>query len=397
MVTVADRSDAAAATGARPVPVVETGLVHAHGLAALGAVILVALFGMIAATQLVAPDMMSRLPWMSWGRVRYAHTQGLLFGWLGNAFLAFLYHAVPILTGRPVTSRTLGRWLFGAWNFLVLVPGWLLVLGGHSQPLEWAEFPLVIDAFVMVALVLAAVQFLPPFFARGPEDLYVSSWYVIGGLVFTLFAYPMGNVVPEVRRRRQRRGVQRPVDPRRHRPVRDAAGAGGHLLRDPGLHRAADLQPLPVDARVLAAVLPLPAQRHPPLRLLGDPDGGAGHRDCRLGAARRRRGDRRRQPAAVGARRRLDAARARAALRAHRHRLLPGRQPPGRACRRRWPSTRRSTSPTGWSATRTWRCSGSPASRRWAGWSTPGSASRGRATTAARSRSPTGWWWSACW
>ena len=31
-----------------------------------------------------------------------------MLGWLGNAFFAFLYHAVPILTGRAVTSATAG-------------------------------------------------------------------------------------------------------------------------------------------------------------------------------------------------------------------------------------------------------------------------------------------------
>jgi cbb3-type cytochrome oxidase subunit 1 len=75
-------------------------------------------------------------------------------------------------------------------------PGWLLVLAGVSQPLEWAEFPPVVDAVVMIAFVMAIAQFLPPFFRRGLEDLYVSSWYVIGALVFTALAYPMGNLVP---------------------------------------------------------------------------------------------------------------------------------------------------------------------------------------------------------
>jgi cbb3-type cytochrome oxidase subunit 1/cbb3-type cytochrome oxidase cytochrome c subunit/cytochrome c553 len=120
-----------------------------------------------------------------------------MLGWLGNAFLAFLYHAVPVLTGRRVTSARLGWWLFGLWNFAVMAPGWVLVLAGISQPLEWAEFPLAVDAVVILGLVLAAVQFLPPFFRGGLEDLYVSSWYVIGALVFTLLAYPMGNLVPE--------------------------------------------------------------------------------------------------------------------------------------------------------------------------------------------------------
>lgn len=179
-------------------PRVETGLVYAHGLAALLTLFLSVAFGILASIQLLAPDTGAGVASLGWGRVRYAHTQGIMLGWLANAFLAFLYHAVPILTGRRVTSARLGRWLFGVWNLMIVVPGWILVLAGVSQPLEWAEFPLVIDAFVVIGLALAAVQFLPPFFSRGLESLYVSGWYVIGGLVFTLLAYPMGNIVPEV-------------------------------------------------------------------------------------------------------------------------------------------------------------------------------------------------------
>jgi cbb3-type cytochrome oxidase subunit 1 len=184
-------------TGARS-PSVETGLVHAHGLAALATLFVSVAFGIVASLQLLAPDLGANIPWLSWGRLRYSHTQGIMLGWLGNAFLAFLYHAVPLLTGRRVTSARLGHWLFGIWNFAVMAPGWILVLSGVSQPLEWAEFPLVVDAFVVAGLVLAAVQFLPPFFRGGLEYLYVSSWYIIGGLVFTLLAYPMGNIVPEL-------------------------------------------------------------------------------------------------------------------------------------------------------------------------------------------------------
>src|SRR5580698_1115723 len=177
---------------------VEERLVYAHGLAAIITLLISVAFGILASIKLIAPDLAGGSPWLTWGRVRYDHTQGIMLGWLGNAFFAFLYHAVPLLTGRPVTSARLGPWLFGLWNFAIVAPGWVLVLAGFSQPLEWAEFPLVIDAFVVLALLLAAIQFLPPFFSRGLEDLYVSSWYIIGALVFTLFAYPMGNFVPEL-------------------------------------------------------------------------------------------------------------------------------------------------------------------------------------------------------
>ncbi len=179
-------------------PRVESSLITAHGLAALVTLLASLAFGIVASIELLLPDLFGGIPWLSWGRVRYAHTQGIMLGWLGNVFLAFLYHAVPILSGRPVTSALLGRWLFALWNLAVMVPGWILVLAGISQPLEWAEFPTVIDVFVVAGLVLVAIQFLPPFFRKGIESLYVSSWYIIGGLVFTILAYPMGNLLPDI-------------------------------------------------------------------------------------------------------------------------------------------------------------------------------------------------------
>ena len=176
-------------------PITYSALIRAHGIAAFTALMLAVAFGILASLQFVLPELTSEIA--SWGRLRFAHTQGIMLGWLGNSFIAFLYFAVPILSGRPVTSEKLGWFLFSLWNFGVLLPGWLLVLNGYSQPLEWAEFPLLVDAVMIGGLSLAAVQFLPGFFSRGCETLYVSSWYIIGGLVFSLMSFPMGNIAPE--------------------------------------------------------------------------------------------------------------------------------------------------------------------------------------------------------
>ena len=135
---------------------------------------------------------------MTWGRLRYNHTEGIFFGWLGNAFLAFFYYAVPRLANRPVLSRKLGWFLFWIWNFAVTLSGWVLVLAGDSQPLEWAEFPLVVAAFVVLAFVLMVFEFALPFFRARLSDLYVSGWYIIGGIIFTMLAYPVGNLVPNL-------------------------------------------------------------------------------------------------------------------------------------------------------------------------------------------------------
>ena len=186
------------ASSLESLPETECALIRAHVHAAVITVFISALFGLLVSLKFSAPDLLAAHGWSTWGRLRYNHTQGIFFGWLGNTFLAFFYYVVPRLTNRPVTSRKLGWLLFAIWNFAVVLPGWTLVLMGWSQPLEWAEFPLVVDAFVVVAFALTIWQFVLPFFRVRLADIYVSGWYLIGGLVFTLLAYPVGNVVPQV-------------------------------------------------------------------------------------------------------------------------------------------------------------------------------------------------------
>src|SRR6266850_2175834 len=176
----------------------EHALIRAHGIAAIAMVVVSAIFGTLVAAKFVAPDFLGGEAWATWGRLRYNHTQGILFGFLGNAFFAFLYHAVPRLAERPVRSRRLGWWLFGIWNFCVVLPGWVLVCAGFGQPLEWAEFPLIVACFVVLGFVLAIVQFVTPFLKKGLPGLYVSAWYIIGGLIFTTLAYPVGNLAPQL-------------------------------------------------------------------------------------------------------------------------------------------------------------------------------------------------------
>jgi cbb3-type cytochrome oxidase subunit 1/mono/diheme cytochrome c family protein len=180
------------------IPATEHRLVRAHGLAALAMVVYSVLLGVSISLKFHWPDFLGGQAWLTWGRLRYGHTQGIFFGWLGNAFLMFLYHAVPRLAGRPVTSRRLGWALFFVWNFLVVIPGWILVQAGISQPLEWGEFPIITDVFVVLAFVLMAAQFVLPFFRTRFADLYVAAWYVIGAIIFTGLAYPVGNFVPEL-------------------------------------------------------------------------------------------------------------------------------------------------------------------------------------------------------
>ncbi|HEY4047882.1 MAG TPA: cbb3-type cytochrome c oxidase subunit I [Acidobacteriaceae bacterium] len=173
-------------------------LVRAHAIAAFVGLVLSALFGLAVSIKFHAPGFLGAHGWDTWGRLRYDHTQGILYAWLGNAFIAFLYYAVPFLTRRPVTSPRLGWIIFWIWNAIAVVGGWSLVLAGSSQPLEWAEFPLIIAAVIELSLFLLILQFGLPFLKCGASELYVSGWYLLGGLTFTFLAYPVGNLIPHL-------------------------------------------------------------------------------------------------------------------------------------------------------------------------------------------------------
>src|SRR5260370_8801550 len=169
-------------------PSVEYGLIRAHVYASLATVLISASFGILVASKFNFPEFLGGHAWLTWGRLRYNPTQGIFFAWLGNAFLAFFYYAVPRLANRPVLSPKLGWFLFCIWNFAVVLPDWVLVAAIFSQPLEWAEFPLVVDAFVVLAFILLVFVFVPPFVTPRVSHLYASGWVISGALCFTLLS-----------------------------------------------------------------------------------------------------------------------------------------------------------------------------------------------------------------
>ncbi len=173
-------------------------LVRAHTYASFIGLVLSALFGLIISIKFHAPAFLSGHGWDTWGRLRYDHTQGILYAWLGNAFIAFLYYAVPFLTRKSITSERLGWAMFWIYNVAAILSGWTLMLAGVSQPLEWAEFPLGIAAIIELSLLLLIVQFGLPFLKCGLSELYVAGWYILGGITFTALAYPVGNLLPHL-------------------------------------------------------------------------------------------------------------------------------------------------------------------------------------------------------
>ena len=54
-------------------------------------VCLFGILGVIAAVKFVVPDLFWSVNWMSWPRIRPAHVQGMIFGWLLPVYMCLFY------------------------------------------------------------------------------------------------------------------------------------------------------------------------------------------------------------------------------------------------------------------------------------------------------------------
>ncbi len=178
-----------------PGELVDERLVLWHMVAAMIFFGVALLAGFMVSLQFLQRYPLPGLEIFSPGRWRMVHTNGVAYGFLANAFLSGLYWAVPRLTLRPVFNRKLSWFIFWAWQAVVGATAVGLVLG-QAQALEWGETPVWIDPVALVGLVLVAVNFLAPIM-RTSGPMYVTSWYFISAMVWTVLVYAMGNFLPQ--------------------------------------------------------------------------------------------------------------------------------------------------------------------------------------------------------
>lgn len=189
-------------------PLINLGLVRAHLAAGFLFVVIAMLMGVFYSLQLNNLYPFPGIEFLSPGRIRMIHTNGVAYGFIMNAFLGALYWAVPRLTKRRVLSDWLGWTIFWVYLFIVL---WAVVgiLAGYAQAVEWGETPSAfaangswlfpVDELVMVGLTLIAIQFLTPIFQHGSKQpMYVSLWYFSVAFIWVILTYAMGNYLPEL-------------------------------------------------------------------------------------------------------------------------------------------------------------------------------------------------------
>jgi cytochrome c oxidase cbb3-type subunit 1 len=140
------------------------------------------------------PDYLGTSLYLTFGRLRPMHVNGVIFGAFSTLFMALCYYIVPRLCGVRVWKERWGHWLVWVWN-LGLIAGMISLMLGYNQGLEAGEFPLLIDAVIFFVIAVVTVQFLATIAQRREPQLYVSLWYLIGAFVWTVINLILGGFI----------------------------------------------------------------------------------------------------------------------------------------------------------------------------------------------------------
>ena len=165
------------------------GLLSGAGWFAIGVI-----YGLTMSDELTTPDIFAGVPQLVFSRLRPAHVNMMLFGFLSTAFYGAWYFIVPRLCNTPLRSNRAANILLILWNLTVFI-GTIALMNGDTQGKEYTEYPWYIDWPVEILLIINAIIIFQTIAARREPKLYVSLWYIGGSVIWIALMYAIGSVM----------------------------------------------------------------------------------------------------------------------------------------------------------------------------------------------------------
>jgi len=127
--------------------------------------------------------------WLSFGRVRPAHTNLVLFGWSSLVLVGVSLYVVSRTSRAPLWSPRLTRIALWLWN-LALFGGLVTLLAGVNRgPQEYREWVWPLAVILAAAVVIDGYVAYRTVAARALPEVYVSNWYILGGFCYLPILY----------------------------------------------------------------------------------------------------------------------------------------------------------------------------------------------------------------
>jgi cytochrome c oxidase cbb3-type subunit 1 len=142
------------------------------------------LVGVIIAAQLLWPDLLSGISWLSYGRLRPLHTNAVIFAFGGSALFATSYYVVQRTCHARIFSDGLAAFTFWGWQAVIVLAAITLPLGITSSK-EYAELEWPIDILIALVWVAYALVFFGTLWKRKVPHIYVANWF-FGAYILTI-------------------------------------------------------------------------------------------------------------------------------------------------------------------------------------------------------------------
>jgi cytochrome c oxidase cbb3-type subunit I/II len=152
------------------------------------------LVGLIAALELIFPQMSGNLSWLVYSRIRPLHTNAVIFAFVGNGIFTAVYYSMPRLLKTPMYSKLLGGIHFWGWQLIIVLAALTLPFG-FTQSKEYAELIWPIDVLVVLIWVVFGLNMIMTLVKRRVKHIYVSIWFYLATWVTIAVLYITNNLV----------------------------------------------------------------------------------------------------------------------------------------------------------------------------------------------------------
>ena len=127
------------------------------------------LAGVYISAELIWPGLDFGQFWLSFGRLRPLHTNGIIFGFGVSALMATAFYSVQRTSHVPLFAPKLAWFICYGWQIIVLLGG-LSLLAGWNTTKEYAELEWPFDIAIAVLWVSFGIVFFGTIATRKPAE-----------------------------------------------------------------------------------------------------------------------------------------------------------------------------------------------------------------------------------
>ena len=154
------------------------------------------LVGLWLSAEMIYPAL-NLTPWLSFGRLRVVHTNGLIYGFALAGIFACSYYMLEKLTRVPLAFPGLARAHLYLFNAAILLAA-LSLFAGLNTSKEYSELEWPFDIIIVVLWVMFSINVFGTLIKRREKQMYVSLWFLLAMVVTVAVVYILNNLAVPV-------------------------------------------------------------------------------------------------------------------------------------------------------------------------------------------------------